>query len=118
MKEIERQRIEPIPDGIFAKFKYYFKRYGHYAIPIHFGCCALWFGACWLAVQKYIFAFKFLFDVHSLLKFSGVDVIALIERLRAPDYLQKKVKAMPPSAGTFVVALLLYKVKLILICFK
>ena len=61
---------------------------------------------------------NFLFDIHSLLEFSGVDVIALIERLRAPDYLQKKVKAMPPSAGTFVVALLLYKVKLILICFK
>uniref|UniRef100_A0A1I7XRX8 DUF1279 domain-containing protein n=1 Tax=Heterorhabditis bacteriophora TaxID=37862 RepID=A0A1I7XRX8_HETBA len=42
--------------------------------------------------------------------FSGVDVIFLLETLHVPTLLVEKIKETPPTAGVFVIALLLYKI--------
>lgn len=45
--------------------------------------------------------------------FSGVDVIHVLEVLHIPDSIVNKVKNTSPSAGYIVMALLLYKVRII-----
>jgi len=92
LKEIERLKAEQKPQGLFAKFKFYFKRYWYISIPVHCVCSVLWFGTMFLVVK------------------SGVDVIGLLEKLHMPDAVINKVKNVPPSAGVIVVALILYKI--------
>ncbi|KAI1733159.1 protein play a role in the structure and strength of muscle [Ditylenchus destructor] len=91
-KEIERMRSEEVPKGLFAKLKYYFKRYWLAAFCVHTGVCMVW------AVSLYF-----------LVK-SGVDVISVLEFLHIPDSWIEKVRNAPPTAGVLVVVLLLYKI--------
>lgn len=78
--------------GLFAKLKYYLKRYWYIAIPIHIVNCSLWFALFYIAVK------------------SGVDVVPLLEKCHFPNYVVDKVKSVPSNAGTAVVALFLYKI--------
>ncbi|CAO4369692.1 unnamed protein product [Caenorhabditis nigoni] len=90
--KIEQMRAEEAPQGIFAKVKYYFKRYWYIAVPAHAASCTAWFIALYLVVK------------------SGVDVIALLEWMHMPDAIVEKVKNTPESAGVVVVSLILYKI--------
>ena len=98
-KEIEVLRSEEAPSGLFAKCKFYFKRYWYIAVPVHFVCSLVWFSATYVLVK------------------SGVDVIALLHMLHIPEALIEKVKNTPPSAGVVVIALILYKVRFVYINF-
>uniref|UniRef100_A0A915DF31 DUF1279 domain-containing protein n=1 Tax=Ditylenchus dipsaci TaxID=166011 RepID=A0A915DF31_9BILA len=73
-KEAERMEQEAMPTGLFAKLKYYLKRYAYIAIPVHMTCCTLWAIVIYLVVK------------------SGVDVIAFLEFLHIPDKWIEKIK--------------------------
>ncbi|EJD76112.1 hypothetical protein LOAG_16886 [Loa loa] len=85
---------DPDPEilGLFAKLKYYLKRYWYIAIPIHIANCIIWFIVLYIAVQ------------------SGLDVVALLEKCHVPNYIVHRVKSVPSNAGVAVVAFLLYKI--------
>ncbi|CAI2349030.1 unnamed protein product [Caenorhabditis sp. 36 PRJEB53466] len=85
-------KAEEAPKSIFAKVKYYFKRYWYIAVPAHAASCIAWFAALYLVVK------------------SGVDVIGMLEWMHMPAAIVEKVKSTPRSAGVFVVALILYKI--------
>lgn len=51
---VEEQEKEPVPEGLIAKFKYYFKRYWLVAIVVHSVCCVVWFGAFYALVNRYV----------------------------------------------------------------
>ncbi|KAE9553272.1 hypothetical protein FO519_003530 [Halicephalobus sp. NKZ332] len=91
-KEIEILQSEKAPDGLLAKFKFYFKRYWYIAVPVHFVCSLMWFSSAYILVK------------------SGVDVIALLQMLHIPEALIEKVKNTPQTAGVLVIALILYKI--------
>lgn len=65
-QRIVAMREEKTPDGLVAKFKYYFKRYAYILIPVHLAVCGAWFAALYLAVR------------------SGLDVVQLMETLHMP----------------------------------
>ncbi|EGT36183.1 hypothetical protein CAEBREN_25315 [Caenorhabditis brenneri] len=90
--KIEQMRAEEAPKTLFAKVKYYFKRYWYIAVPAHAASCTAWFIALYLVVK------------------SGVDVIALLEWMHMPDAIVEKVKNTPETAGVVVVSLILYKI--------
>uniref|UniRef100_A0A914P7Z7 DUF1279 domain-containing protein n=1 Tax=Panagrolaimus davidi TaxID=227884 RepID=A0A914P7Z7_9BILA len=90
--EIAKQKAEEKPEGLFAKVKFYFKRYWYIAIPVHIVSSALWFGALFLVVR------------------SGIDVIAVLKVLHMPEVVITKVQNVPEAAGELVVALILYKI--------
>jgi hypothetical protein len=90
--EIAIQKAEEKPQGLFAKFKFYFKRYWYIALPVHTVCCTLWLGALFLVVR------------------SGIDVVALLKVLNLPEIVITKVQNVPEAAGELVVALILYKI--------
>uniref|UniRef100_A0A0M3I221 DUF1279 domain-containing protein n=1 Tax=Ascaris lumbricoides TaxID=6252 RepID=A0A0M3I221_ASCLU len=90
--EIERLKKEERPVGLFAKVKYYVKRYWYIAIPVHIVTSLMWFGGLYAAVR------------------SGIDIISLLEHLHLPESLIDRVKNTPPSAGVFVLTLILLKV--------
>ncbi|KAL3089986.1 hypothetical protein niasHS_006438 [Heterodera schachtii] len=92
MRKIEAQKEEKVPEKFFAKVHYYFKRYWYIALPVHFAVCSVWFGALYFAVK------------------SGMDVVALLERMHMPDHWVDKIRNVPPSAGFAVAALILYKI--------
>uniref|UniRef100_A0A914HH30 DUF1279 domain-containing protein n=1 Tax=Globodera rostochiensis TaxID=31243 RepID=A0A914HH30_GLORO len=92
MRIIEAQKEEKVPEKFFAKIHYYFKRYWYIALPVHFAVCSVWFAALYFAIK------------------SGMDVVALLERLHLPDHWVDKVRNVPPSAGYAVAALILYKI--------
>uniref|UniRef100_A0A914YG86 DUF1279 domain-containing protein n=1 Tax=Panagrolaimus superbus TaxID=310955 RepID=A0A914YG86_9BILA len=89
---IAEQKAEETPQGIFAKVKFYFKRYWYIALPVHFVSSLVWFGSLFLVVR------------------SGVDVIALLKVLHMPEVIITKVQNVPEAAGELVVALILYKI--------
>ncbi|CAI4221839.1 unnamed protein product [Auanema sp. JU1783] len=91
-QKIKEMKEEEAPKTLFAKVKYYFKRYWYIAVPAHAVSCTAWFTAFYLAVR------------------SGVDVISLLETLHIPTALIEKIKDTPPSAGAAVIAFLLYKI--------
>ncbi|CAD5226768.1 unnamed protein product [Bursaphelenchus xylophilus] len=91
LKAIQTAQQEVIPPGLFAKFKFYFKRYWYIAIPVYSATCIAWFGGIFLVVK------------------SGVDVVKFLEFLHMPDSIVEKVKNIPETAGKIVIALLLYK---------
>lgn len=97
--KIEQMKAEEAPKTLFAKVKYYFKRYWYIAVPAHAASCTAWFIALYLVVK------------------SGVDVISLLEWLHMPDAIVEKVKNTPETAGVVVVSLILYKVRRIFRCF-
>lgn len=43
---------EAKPIGLFAKLKYYLKRYWYIAIPIHIASCVMWFILLYIAVKR------------------------------------------------------------------
>lgn len=90
--KIEQMKAEEAPKSLFAKVKYYFKRYWYIAVPAHAASCTAWFVALYLVVK------------------SGVDVIGMLEWMHMPDAIVEKVKNTPKEAGVIVVALILYKV--------
>lgn len=90
--KIEQMKAEEAPKTLFAKVKYYFKRYWYIAVPAHAASCTAWFIALYLVVK------------------SGVDVISLLEWLHMPDAIVEKVKNTPETAGVVVVSLILYKI--------
>lgn len=90
--KIEEMKQEEPPSGLFAKVKYYFKRYWYIAVPAHAVSCTAWLGVFYAIVH------------------SGVDVIALLEWLHLPDVLVAKVRDTPPSAGEIIIAFILYKI--------
>uniref|UniRef100_A0A914YKB8 DUF1279 domain-containing protein n=1 Tax=Panagrolaimus superbus TaxID=310955 RepID=A0A914YKB8_9BILA len=90
--EIAKQKAEEKPKGLFAKFKFYFKRYWYIALPVHTVCCAVWLGSLFLIVR------------------SGIDVLALLKVLHMPEIVINKVQNVPEAAGELVVALILYKI--------
>uniref|UniRef100_A0A915CMQ9 DUF1279 domain-containing protein n=1 Tax=Ditylenchus dipsaci TaxID=166011 RepID=A0A915CMQ9_9BILA len=51
-KEAERMEQEAMPTGLFAKLKYYLKRYAYIAIPVHMTCCTLWAIVIYLVVKS------------------------------------------------------------------
>lgn len=51
---VEEQKKEPVPQGLLAKFKYYFKRYWHVALPVHMICCGAWFAALYALVRRFV----------------------------------------------------------------
>uniref|UniRef100_A0A915CJ75 Translocon-associated protein subunit delta n=1 Tax=Parascaris univalens TaxID=6257 RepID=A0A915CJ75_PARUN len=79
--EIDKLKKEERPVGLFAKVKYYVKRYWYIAIPVHFVGSLMWFGGLYAAVR------------------SGIDIISLLEHLHLPESLIDRVKNTPPSAG-------------------
>ncbi|VDN18589.1 unnamed protein product [Gongylonema pulchrum] len=89
---VKKEHKEAKPTGLFAKLKYYLKRYWYIAIPIHIVNCAVWFIVFYIVCR------------------SGLDVVALLEKCHLPDSLINKVKSTPPNAGYAVVAFLLYKI--------
>ncbi|CAD6198157.1 unnamed protein product [Caenorhabditis auriculariae] len=91
-EKIEEMKQEEPPKTLFAKVKYYFKRYWYIAVPAHAVSCSAWFAAMYAIVH------------------SGVDVIWLLETLHIPDLVVEKVRNTPPAAGELVVAFILYKV--------
>ncbi|CAI5446285.1 unnamed protein product [Caenorhabditis angaria] len=91
-KKIEEMSQEQAPKSLFAKVKYYFKRYWYIAVPAHMASSTGWFVGAYLIVQ------------------SGVDIIALLEYLHMPDAIIEKVKSTPETAGVIVLALILYKI--------
>ncbi|VDM39732.1 unnamed protein product [Toxocara canis] len=90
--EIEKMKKEKQPVGLFAKVKYYVKRYWYIAVPVHFIGSLVWFGALYAAVK------------------SGIDIISLLEHLHLPESLIDKAKNTPPGASVLVLTLILYKV--------
>ncbi|CAD5219688.1 unnamed protein product [Bursaphelenchus okinawaensis] len=88
---IQAAQQEVVPPGIFAKFKFYFKRYWYIAIPVYSATCVMWFCGLFVAVK------------------SGIDVIQLLQTLHMPDSVIEKVKSIPETAGKLVITLLLYK---------
>jgi hypothetical protein len=81
---------------------------------VHTAVCAIWFVAIYLAVQRFsIFAF-FYYNKN----LSGLDVVALLQRLHLPESWVKKVRDMPKAAGSLAAALVLYKVFFIFIIGK
>lgn len=80
------------PVGFYSKCKFYFKRYGYIAIPVHCASSTLWLCAAYLLVK------------------SGVDIIDLLQWFHIPEVLVEKIKSTPESAGVLVVTLILYKV--------
>lgn len=52
LKKIEEMRIEKAPSGLFAKVKYYVKRYWYIALPVHATCCTLYFAGIYCAVKR------------------------------------------------------------------
>ncbi|WKY05620.1 hypothetical protein Q1695_006097 [Nippostrongylus brasiliensis] len=91
-EKIAEMREEEEPKTLFGKIKFYIKRYWYIAVPAHMLGSTLWFGG-----------------LYGLAHF-GVDVVALLQALHLPAAVIEKVQNVPPSAGVFVVALLLYKV--------
>ncbi|GMR48475.1 hypothetical protein PMAYCL1PPCAC_18670, partial [Pristionchus mayeri] len=89
---IDAAAMEEAPPGLFGKVKYYLKRYWYIAIPAHMFSCSCWFVALYALVH------------------SGVDVPALLEFCYMPEWIIEKVRSTPPSAGVFVVAVILYKI--------
>uniref|UniRef100_A0A915PYH0 Translocon-associated protein subunit delta n=1 Tax=Setaria digitata TaxID=48799 RepID=A0A915PYH0_9BILA len=89
---VQKENKETKPTTLFAKLKYYLKRYWYIAIPIHIANCAVWFIVLYVAVK------------------SGFDVVALLEKYHVPNYVVDRVKSIPPNAGVAVVAFLLYKI--------
>lgn len=55
LKQIEEMRIEEAPPGLFAKVKYYVKRYWYIALPVHAVSCILYFGGIYFAVKRFLF---------------------------------------------------------------
>ncbi|VDN05726.1 unnamed protein product [Thelazia callipaeda] len=88
---IQNEHKEEKPTGLFARLKYYLKRYWYIAIPIHLANSAVWFLVFYMAVK------------------SGLDVASLMEKCLVPSYVVDKVKSVPPNAGVAVVAFLMYK---------
>ncbi|VDM81625.1 unnamed protein product [Strongylus vulgaris] len=95
-RKIEEMKEEEKPKTMFGKIKYYLKRYWYIAVPAHVASCTLWFGGCYALVHF------------------GVDTVSLLRFLHVPDVVIHKVESVPPSAGAFVIALILYKVILFL----
>ncbi|CAB3403561.1 unnamed protein product [Caenorhabditis bovis] len=93
-KKIEEMKKEEAPKTLFAKVKYYLKRYWYIAVPAHMVSCSAWFALFYLLVK------------------SGVDVVALLETLHSPSWIVEKIKSTDQSAGVIVIALLLYKIAL------
>ncbi|KAE9421209.1 hypothetical protein Angca_004096, partial [Angiostrongylus cantonensis] len=91
-EKIQEMKEEKEPKSLFAKIKYYLKRYWYIAVPAHIASSVLWLGGLY-AVAK-----------------CGVDVVALLRFIHAPALVIEKIENIPPSAGVFVIALLLYKV--------
>ncbi|CAG9541133.1 unnamed protein product [Cercopithifilaria johnstoni] len=89
---VQKEHKEAKPTGLFAKLKYYLKRYWYIAIPIHIANYVVWFIVFYVAVK------------------SGLDVVALLEKCRIPNYVVDRVKSVPPNAGVAVVAFLLCKI--------
>ncbi|VDK79216.1 unnamed protein product [Litomosoides sigmodontis] len=89
---VQKEHRETKPTGLFAKLKYYLKRYWYIAIPIHIANCVVWYIVFYIAVK------------------SGLDVVALLEKYHVPNYVLDRVKSIPPNAGVAVVAFLLYKI--------
>lgn len=94
-REIDVMKSEETPTGLFAKLKFYFKRYWYIALPVHCVGSVLWFTGAYILVK------------------SGIDIIALLQWFHIPEALIEKVKSTPESAGVIVIALILYKVKFI-----
>ncbi|VDK43111.1 unnamed protein product [Anisakis simplex] len=90
--EIEIMKKEKRPVGLFAKVKYYVKRYWYIAVPVHFIGSLMWFGGLYAAVK------------------SGIDVVNILEHLHLSETLIDKVRSTPPSAGVLVFTLILYKI--------
>ncbi|VDK61548.1 unnamed protein product [Onchocerca ochengi] len=88
---IQKEHRERKPTGLFAKLKYYLKRYWYIAIPIHIANCVVWFIILYITVK------------------SGLDIVALLKKCHVPDYVVDRVESVPPNAGVAVVAFLLYK---------
>ncbi|PAV89530.1 hypothetical protein WR25_03029 isoform B [Diploscapter pachys] len=91
-QRIKEMQEEKPPEGLVAKFKYYFKRYWYIAVPAHAVSCISWFGL-----------------MYALVHF-GMDVVGLLQALHLPESLIEKVQNVPESAGIIVVALILYKI--------
>uniref|UniRef100_A0A8R1XW99 DUF1279 domain-containing protein n=1 Tax=Onchocerca volvulus TaxID=6282 RepID=A0A8R1XW99_ONCVO len=89
---IQKEHRERKPTGLFAKLKYYLKRYWYIAIPIHIANCVVWFIILYITVK------------------SGLDIVALLKKCHVPDYVVDRVESVPPNAGVAVVAFLLYKI--------
>ncbi|KAM3726335.1 Translocon-associated protein subunit delta [Dirofilaria immitis] len=89
---IQKEHREAKPTGLFAKLKYYLKRYWYIAIPIHIVNCVIWFIVLYITVR------------------SGLDVVALLKKCHVPDYVVDRVESIPSNAGVAVVAFLLYKI--------
>lgn len=58
LKKIEEMRKEQAPSGLFAKVKYYVKRYWYIALPVHGTCCALYFGGIYFAIKRLFYYIK------------------------------------------------------------
>lgn len=52
LKAIEQSKQEEQPEGLFAKLKFYIKRYWYIAIPVHTINCSIWFIAFYIAVRR------------------------------------------------------------------
>uniref|UniRef100_A0A8R1DRH3 DUF1279 domain-containing protein n=1 Tax=Caenorhabditis japonica TaxID=281687 RepID=A0A8R1DRH3_CAEJA len=89
--KIEAMKAEQAPKSLFAKVKYYFKRYWYIAVPAHAASCTTWFVILYLVVK------------------SGVDVIGILEWMHTPEVIVEKIKNTPETAGVVVVSLILYK---------
>ncbi|MFH4979432.1 hypothetical protein AB6A40_006141 [Gnathostoma spinigerum] len=90
--EIEKMEKEKEPKGLFAKVKYYVRRYWYIAIPVHIAGSILWFTGLYAAVR------------------SGIDVMAFLECIRTPEFLLEKARNTPASAGAIVITFVLFKV--------
>uniref|UniRef100_A0A0N4Z0U7 DUF1279 domain-containing protein n=1 Tax=Parastrongyloides trichosuri TaxID=131310 RepID=A0A0N4Z0U7_PARTI len=91
LKGIIKERIEQPPTTPGAKLKYYIKRYWYIAIPVY--------------ATVYL---SFLIGFYFLVK-SGVDIVALMEKLHLPTVVIEKVKNSPPETSALVTAFLLNK---------
>jgi hypothetical protein len=49
---IQKSKEEKQPEGLFARMKFYIKRYWYIAIPVHTINCSLWFGGFYFAVRR------------------------------------------------------------------
>ncbi|KJH47033.1 Translocon-associated protein, delta subunit [Dictyocaulus viviparus] len=90
-EKIDVMKEEKEPKNLFGKIKYYLRRYWYIAVPAHMIGSILWFGGVY-AVAK-----------------CGVNIVAFLRFVHAPMIIIEKIEEVPPSAGVFVIALLLYK---------
>uniref|UniRef100_A0AC35UBT5 DUF1279 domain-containing protein n=1 Tax=Rhabditophanes sp. KR3021 TaxID=114890 RepID=A0AC35UBT5_9BILA len=92
LSKIELQNAEEAPKTLVQKLKFYIKRYWYIAIPVHAVVCSFYFAIFYFLVK------------------SGVDVIAIMKTLHLPESIIEKAQHASPSASTFVLAFLLYKI--------